>query len=200
MDQASIAPVLDPANWVDAYGDCLYRFALTRVRQPDTAEELVQLTLLAALTARHSFSGKSSERTWLFAIHKRKVADWLRKAVRRRVREEPQRDKGSDAFFSQNGSWNRSTNEWSSDDPGSEMNRVEFGQVLTRCLDKLPVRLRQVFVLRYVTEESMERIRRSADVTSANLSVMLHRARMRLWRCLNVNWFGDVAIAFSMRS
>ena len=33
---------LDPDLWVEDHGDCLYRYALVRVRKPDLAEDLVQ--------------------------------------------------------------------------------------------------------------------------------------------------------------
>jgi DNA-directed RNA polymerase specialized sigma24 family protein len=34
--------VVDPDRWVEEHGDCLYRYALLRVRRPDVAEDLVQ--------------------------------------------------------------------------------------------------------------------------------------------------------------
>ena len=40
--------------WVDRYGDMLYRYTLVRVKNPDASEEIVQVTLLAALQAQKS--------------------------------------------------------------------------------------------------------------------------------------------------
>ena len=71
MNEASSgsgAKTSDPEEWVDLHGDCLYRYALLRVRDPELAQDMVQETLLAALRARDRFSGKSSERTWIQAI------------------------------------------------------------------------------------------------------------------------------------
>jgi RNA polymerase sigma-70 factor (ECF subfamily) len=51
------APV-DPSEWVDRYGDYLFRYAMLRVRDGSKAEDLVQETFLAALKGRQSFSGK----------------------------------------------------------------------------------------------------------------------------------------------
>ena len=191
MDRSLTAPTLDPTAWVDAHGDHLYRFALARLRNPDSAEEVVQQALLAALTARHSFRGRSSERTWLTAILKRKVADWLRKTVRRRLREESLTDKTTDALFTRGGKWKKKPDEWSPDDLGREMNRTEFQEALAECLGKLPDRLRQVFVLKHVDETTSTEICQAVGVTPTNLGVMMHRARLRLWRCLTVNWFGE---------
>jgi RNA polymerase sigma-70 factor (ECF subfamily) len=191
MDRPVTAPATDPTTWVDAHGDYLYRFALGRVRDPDAAEELVQESLLAALAARHAFRGRSSERSWLTAILKRKVADWLRAAVRRRATQEPLRDKWADALFTRGGKWRSRPGDWSPDDPGGEMTRAEFWRALAGCLDRLPGRLRQAFVLRHLDEESVADVRRALGVSPANVWVMLHRARLRVWRCLTVHWFGE---------
>jgi RNA polymerase sigma-70 factor (ECF subfamily) len=79
---AKSAQLDDPASWVDLYGDLLYRFALSRVKDPSIAEELVQETLLAALKSRANFQGRSTARTWLIAILKHKIVDHIRKRVR----------------------------------------------------------------------------------------------------------------------
>ena len=191
MDRSGTAPLLDPATWVDDHGDYLYQFALVRVADPEAAEDVVQQALLAALVARHAFHGRASERTWLTAILKRKVADWLRAAVRRRVREEPMPDKVAVGLFTRGGTWKAKPGEWSADDPGRELNRAEFREALAGCLGKLPAKVRQAFVLRHVDEESVDEIRAAVGVTASHLAVMLHRARARLWRCLSLTWFGD---------
>src|SRR5262249_55627616 len=69
----------DPGGWVERHGDYLYRFAAAAVRHRQAAEDLVQETLLAAWRGRTGFAGGASERTWLTAILKRKVVDWLRR-------------------------------------------------------------------------------------------------------------------------
>src|SRR5262245_18049033 len=191
MNRSRTAPILAPANWVDTHGDYLYQFALARVGNPDSAEEVVQQALVAALTARHSFRGNCSERTWLTAILKRKVADWLRKAVRHRARQEIPSDKLVDTHFARFGTWKKKPDEWSSDDPGRELTQAEFRETLAGCLDKLPPRLRHVFVLRHMDDESAHDISHSVGVSARNLAVMLHRARLRLWHCLTLNWFGE---------
>lgn len=191
MTRPATAAALDPATWVDAHGDYLYRFALARVRDPDAAEEVVQEALLAALAARHRFAGRSSERSWLTAILNRKVADWLRAAVRRRARERAKSDRWADGLFTPSGKWKVRPGDWSADDPGREMTRAAFRQTLAGCLDKLPARLRQAFVLRHLDEQPAGAVCQAVGATPTNLWVMLHRARLRLWRCLTINWFGD---------
>ncbi len=42
------------SSWVDDHGECLYRYALVRVRKPEVAEDLVQ-TFLAAVRGYEKF-------------------------------------------------------------------------------------------------------------------------------------------------
>ncbi len=138
----------------------------------------MQQTLLAALTARHAFGGRSSERTWLTAILKWKVVDWLRAAVRRRARQRALPNGPSDALFTGSGRWTTKPGEWSADDPGREVCRADFRRTLAGCLDKLPARLRQAFVLTHLDDEAAADVRRTVGVTATNLAVTLHRARL----------------------
>ena len=78
-DAPSPATLSNPDTWLDQHGDSLYRFALMRVRNPSTAEDMVQETLLAAWRARSNFAGGSAERTWLIAILKNKIIDYFRR-------------------------------------------------------------------------------------------------------------------------
>ena len=68
--------------WVDDHGECLYRYALVRVRKPEVAEDLVQETFLAAVRGYEKFGGRSSERSWLVGILKNKIVDHFRKVGR----------------------------------------------------------------------------------------------------------------------
>jgi RNA polymerase sigma-70 factor (ECF subfamily) len=76
------AAKIDPRSWVDEHGDCLYRYALVRVRTPEVAEDLVQETLLVAVRSQDKFAGRSSVRSWLVGILKNKVVDYYRKLGR----------------------------------------------------------------------------------------------------------------------
>ena len=63
MDATTVTPSAatshaDPERWVDDHGDCLYRYALTRVRKEELAQDLVQETLLVAV--RTETTGKPS--------------------------------------------------------------------------------------------------------------------------------------------
>src|SRR5260370_286668 len=72
------AQILSPESWVENYGDILFGFAASRVRDHSIAQDLVQETFLAALKAQAGFAGRSTERAWLFGILRNKLVDYYR--------------------------------------------------------------------------------------------------------------------------
>jgi RNA polymerase sigma-70 factor (ECF subfamily) len=162
---------------------------LLRLRDRDLAEEAVQETFLAALKARHTFSGRSSERTWLVGILKHKVVDHFRKLSREPFAETVEQEEGS---FIEEGEWR---GHWRAGDGpldwGPVPDRKAFWEVLDACLLKLPPRLADAFTLREIDGLSGEEVCKVLRVTPTNLWVMLHRCRAQLRRCLEVNWFGS---------
>jgi len=69
---------VNPQRWVEEYWDFLFKYALSRLRDADLAEEKIQETFLAALQSRHCFQGLSTERSWPVSILKRKIFDHFR--------------------------------------------------------------------------------------------------------------------------
>ncbi len=59
--------------WVDEHGDVLYRYALSRLYSPVSAEDSVQETFLVAMKSHERLAGTSSERTWLIGILKHTI-------------------------------------------------------------------------------------------------------------------------------
>lgn len=185
--------MLDPSQWVNRHGDALYRFALARLRNADLAENAVQETFVAALRARESFRGSSSERTWLIGILKRKVIDHFRKSARERPLGE--RDGGPDPhadLFDERGHWKTDLSDWG-DKPDQAVQQGQFWRVLQACLDEIPERQARAFLLREVDGLEADELCKLLGVTETNLWVILHRARGRLRRCLDENWFAEEA-------
>src|SRR5215471_20639587 len=74
-------PNADFAAELNVHRGYLFRVAKLQLRDSDLAEDVVQETLLAALTG--GFTGKSSLKTWLTGILKHKIVD----AIRRKQKE-----------------------------------------------------------------------------------------------------------------
>ncbi len=174
----------EPCEWLSRYGDSLYRYALGRLRRSHDAEEAVQETLLAALTRRGEFQGRSLPRTWLMGILKRKVVDRMRAAARDARRTDLD---DLDAWFDAKGKWRKGPRRW--DDPAASAERSEFWSVVRQCLAQLPERMAGAFTLRTLDDQAPTDVCRELAISPANLWVLLHRARLRLVRCLDLHWF-----------
>jgi RNA polymerase sigma-70 factor (ECF subfamily) len=180
----------DPEAWVDRYGDSLYRYALLRLRAPDLAADVVQETFLEALRARHSFAGRSSERTWLIGILRHKIIDQLRRSARDGPLTNGAPPGAPDVGpFDDLGHWRVGPRPWPGD-PGRELESREFWDVFGRCLDGLPRGLADAFFLREIDGLGADEVQRTLGITPANLWKRLHRARMLLRQCLESAWFG----------
>jgi RNA polymerase sigma-70 factor (ECF subfamily) len=178
----------DPARWLEEHGDVLFRHALRRVRDRETAEDLVQETLLAAVSARDGFRGGSSRRTWLIGILRHKLIDQVRRQIRRdEVESAGSADPAVDLQFTRFGRWRAAPREWQ-DDPAELLEKKEFRAILASCLEALPGRLGRVFGLRVMDEMESREVCQLLDITPTNLWAIMHRARMRLRACLDAHW------------
>ena len=61
---------INPNNWITKYSDYLFNYTITRVKDRETAQDLVQDTFFAGLKSMKNFKGEASERTWLVSILK----------------------------------------------------------------------------------------------------------------------------------
>ena len=175
---------VDPAEWVDRYGDTLFRFALSRLRNADSAEEVVQDTFVAALRARDQYSGEGPEGAWLLGICKRKIVDFIRRrnrpdaAAGGELGSEPSTD-----CFDAKGNWRFDPRSMGRR-PEAALEREEFWQAFRGCLKGLPQRQADVFTLREIEETSSDEICKELGITASNLWVLMHRARLQLTRCM----------------
>lgn len=184
----------DPERWVEEYGDDLFKFALSRSRDPARAEDLVQEAFLAALKGAQRFQGRSAEKSWLVGILKNKICDHFRKASRETTFTDLEfySEEESDRFIPDGpfrDAWIHESGpqEWSS--PGASLDREAFWRTYRECASKLPRNISTVFNLREVDGVESKQICALLNITENNLWVMLHRARMALRRCLETNWF-----------
>lgn len=169
----------------------LLRYARLQLRNDAWAEDAVSETLLAALSKPQSFGNRSQLKTWLVAILKHKVIDILRQR-RREVSLAGDDGDGSDELealvFKADGHFMNEPSDWA--DPEQELNSRQFFAVLEACTEKLPPAMARVFLMREWLELPSDEICKELQLTATNLYVQLHRARLRLRECLELNWFG----------
>ena len=176
------------------YQGYLLRYARLQLRNDAWAEDAVSETMLAALSKPQSFSNRSQLKTWLVGILKHKIIDVLRQH-RREVCLQQDEDDGGDEpdalIFKADGHFAVRPADWG--DPEQELNSRQFFEVLEACADRLPAAMARVFMMREWLELPTEEICKELGLTATNLYVQLHRARLRLRECLELNWFGNRA-------
>ena len=175
---------LDPTGWVDNYGNALYRYAMSRLRDGEASEEVVQETFVAGLRHVDQYSGSGSELGWLMGILKRKIID----LIRVRNRSMPLQDGDpSDALFDQSGRWRAEVRKADKRRLDS-LEREDFWKVFRRCLKGLSRQHADVFTLREIENQSTNEVCKALDITPSNLWVMMYRARLKLSSCMNSQW------------
>jgi RNA polymerase sigma-70 factor (ECF subfamily) len=157
----------------EAYADRIYRLALSLLRDPSAAEDIVQETFVSAITHLDRFEGRSSLGTWLYRVGYNASLDWLR---RRRDEPLPPDEPGdeSDAV-----PLPRSLVEWTLT-PESRQAEGEMAAELDRAIGELSEGLRVVFLLRDVDELSTQETADALGLTEGAVKVRLHRARLAL--------------------
>ena len=189
----TVAAIQNPEIWVEQYGDYLYRYAISRISDPSVAEDLVQETFAAALKGLNNFKNRSAARTWLTAILKHKIVDYLRKQNRELAVEDIEIASDSDeGFFKGDGHWKIKPGKWDIN-PGKIYEQREFMEILESCLSDLPERMARAFILREVEGLDTAELCQALDITPTNSWVMLYRARIQLRRCLEIRWFDKEA-------
>ena len=180
--------LLNPSGWLDQYGDDLFRYALSRLRDVESAEEVVQETFVAALRSRDQYNGTGTEKAWLIAILKRKVVDFVRKRNRASSAHGGGAEEDlSETLFDNKGKWRVDPRIFGSS-PAAALESQEFLAAFRSCLSHLPPRQADAFTSREIDGLKSDDICKELAISASNLWVLLHRARLALSRCLQSNW------------
>jgi RNA polymerase sigma-70 factor (ECF subfamily) len=175
---------------VESLRPYLLRYATLQLRDAAAAEDAVQDSLLAALSAEASFAGRSNLRTWLTGILKHKIVDAIRRQMRDRPAsaQEPGGGEGEfDELFDHRGHWEEAPDAWQQ--PEGSLQQKQFLAALETCLRALPERTARVFMMREHLGLETSEICKELEISATHCWVMLHRARMALRLCLETNWF-----------
>lgn len=182
-------PSLDVKMWLEEYGNYLFNYAFLRIKNKHQAEDLVQETLLAAITAKNTFSKQSSIKTWLTGILKHKIIDTYRRQRRETaIGDLINQDEESnlDYFFKANGSWVDKPDTFIN--PESAFQQEEFYDVFQQCLSGLKPRQAEVFLAKEVDGMSNGEICKEFTINPTNVWVLMHRARLSLSQCMKTHW------------
>ena len=176
------------AGELEQHRSYLMRFARTKISDVHTVEDLVQDTLLAALTGNSPFLGNSGLRTWLTSILNHKIIDTYRRNTAessRRVTAPVHDEAGASADLNEESLHSLQTTEEHDvrqglGDPSEAVEQRQLASNIMNAIDGLPSRQRDAFVLVHMHGYSGDEAARRVGVTSSNLWIILHRARKML--------------------
>jgi len=181
---------LDPNKWIDNYSDYLFNYAIVRVNNHDLAKDLVQETFFAGLKSAKNFEGKSTERTWLISILKRKIIDYYRKINSKKGQAEIRMNFYDNGDSEGNWIEERVPQTWDNE-AEKKIESKELHKQIDECIEFLPEKYAMVFRMKTIQEFDTEDICKELDITPSNLWVIIHRARTQLRKCLEENWFNN---------
>ena len=181
---------------VERYHGQLIRVALMYVSNRDIAEDVVQETWLGVLKGLERFEGRSSLKTWIFRI----LANIAKTRGVREARSVPfsalahDEASGDDAAVDPSrfhtsgeaaGAWLLAPAHWE-ELPESSLTSAETLAVVRTAIDALPPAQREVIQLRDIDGWSAEEVCNVLDLSETNQRVLLHRARSKVRRALEV--------------
>ncbi|MBL0128065.1 MAG: sigma-70 family RNA polymerase sigma factor [Flavobacteriales bacterium] len=176
------------SQWVREHTGDLQRFARNRVKDPATADDLVQIAFVSAWKTMERFEGNSSPRTWLFAILKHKLADHYRKAYREGIKVSGMEAVGDDpsgTLFVPSGHWHTDHRPQLVQDVFQEEDLNEkLDRALRKCMDALPERMRSVIEMKYLLSKDSAAIREALELSETNMWQQVHRAKLKLRACI----------------
>jgi RNA polymerase sigma-70 factor (ECF subfamily) len=150
----------------------LYRFAMARLSDdPDGAREVVQMAMTRAVQKIHTYRAESAMFTWLCAICRNEISDWLARQGRYRdhivlIEDFPEVRAVVDSFQAP-----------AADSPERHYQRVEALRLIQVALDRLPPKYGNVLEWKYVEGHSVKEIAARLDIGTEATQSLLARAK-----------------------
>ena len=147
---------------LDRTGSAIYGFVYARVGGDQAvADDLVQETFIEAMRSAHTFRGEAALRTWLCSIARRRIARHWEAERKAEIARSGLQIVGDD-----------------------DRDPVERRDEIVRALGTLSVTHRQVLVMKYLDDLTVDQIARELDRTPIQIQSLLQRARAGLRRAL----------------
>lgn len=168
----------------------LLAFTRLHFHDHDYAEDIVQEALTLAWLKIDTFRQESLFETWVFGILRYKLLDAIRAKSRfERFHYNPHELDNLDDQFKDNGRWDpdQTPSAWNS--PLESVEQDGFWEVFDICVYQLPEQTARVFTMREQLGFETTEICMLLTLSPDNCWVILHRARLKLRKCLEISWF-----------
>lgn len=184
-------------SWVKDHSDRLYSWAFYKVSDKESAEDLVQETFLSAFKHFNTFKGKSSPLTWLTAILNNKIIDHYKKRAKQEIVVDIEQSGEmylfTETLFDTNGKWSETAKKMNWSNESHLLDDEDFTQVLELCMNDLPENWRKAVSFKYLLEKDAKDICQELDISMSNYWQVIHRAKLLLKQCLEVNYFKSMS-------
>jgi len=169
---------------VDRFSAPIYRLAMKMLGNQQDAEDVLQNTFLNAFKHIHSFEERSSLSTWLYRIASNEALMMIRKRRPETTMADFSPEKDEDEVYSpiQFVDWCCL--------PEDEFLSSEARLALDRAIQRLPDKLRIVFILRDLDGLSIEETSQVLDLSQTAVKTRLLRARLNLREQLS-SYYGN---------
>ncbi len=151
----------------ERHGDGIYQFVLNWLSNPLEASDVVQETMLEVWRKAGTFGGRSSVKSWIYAIARNKAVDWTRKHGRTILTDAPP--------------------ESEDDAPGPReiVSASQDAERVRACVSKLSDAHRSVIHLAFFEDLSYAEIAEIEDCPLGTVKTRVMHAKSLLLRCLS---------------
>lgn len=158
---------------MEKYQKRIYNFGLKICPNPQDAEDMVQESFINVFKYLKDFRRESSFKNWLYLI-----ASSVCNKMKRKSKFAPERELSLEEFMSSDhGMKKTETPEWAIE-PGENFLNHELSDKIQVAIAQLPTDYRLVLVLRDMEGFSTEETAGILHITTINVKVRLHRARL----------------------
>jgi RNA polymerase sigma-70 factor, ECF subfamily len=159
---------------VRPYERAVYVAAVSILNNPADAEEVAQEAVLKAFSGLAGFRGEAKFSTWLIQITINEARLRLRKDRRHLYEsvDEQRADEEGEYFPKDFADWHEV--------PSEALQREELREALRRAIAALPLKYREVLILRDIQNRSTEETSEILGITEGNVKTRLLRARLQM--------------------
>lgn len=150
------------------YFSRLVRFCRTRVRDQKAVEDIVQETLVKAISNLHSYRGEALLYSWLCSICRNQISDWYSKNSKR-LEQDVSIDNDPNVLAALESLGIRVQEDMS--------DRIALKDMVTMVLDHLPERYGRILEMKYLEGMSVHEIATRLELGQLAVQSLLSRAR-----------------------
>ncbi len=155
----------------------VYNLALKMTGNENDALDISQEAFIKAFTGLKNFRGESRFSVWLYRLTYNLSIDFIRKSQRSQV--------SSLTYINDSGEYSDYEIPDLSSEPGSEIEKRELREAVSKGIGQLPEKHREILVMREITGMTYEDIARTLSLSEGTVKSRLSRARQGLVAILN---------------